>query len=84
MAAVLKTKDHFSGGTNLTPGHEERSGETLANILVNATDDMTSIWAAIRQIADKLDLDVGVTDTDYRATIDAIDTTAPRVTKVVL
>lgn len=84
MAVVLKTRDHFSGGTNLTPGHEERDGEELAKILIGGTDDIAGLYAIVRALADKLDLDAGVTDTDYRAVIDALDSTGPRVTKQVV
>jgi hypothetical protein len=74
---------HFNGGRNLYPGTGPK-GERLADLIGDSVSDGADIWTVVRALAAKLDLDVGVTDTDYVAVIDALAPPAdiPRNTSV--
>lgn len=77
--AKLLNRNHFSGQKNSTEG-SGRDGYRLDDILRDNTLDVADLWTVVQALADKLDLDAGVTDTDYRATVDAVHApaTVPR------
>ena len=72
----------YDGGHNLTRGHKvvKRPGETdlatyqreVADDLGGVLADLGSILTALQTLTDKMDLDAGITDTDYRATLDGV------------
>jgi hypothetical protein len=82
MATIYPTT--FDGQNNIERGTKvvKRSGESdLATILrdaagdlANSSTDLGLILQALQALSDKLDLDAGVSDTDYRATLDGIIT----------
>jgi len=63
---AVKT-NHFEGGRNLTKHGD--SGADLASILRSSVDDNTELRTQFIALLAKLDADVGVTDTDYAATL---------------
>lgn len=71
------TSNHFQGAANLNKG--QRNKATLEELLRAAQTDLASgttdnalLFQIVQALADKLDADAGVTDTDYRTTIDII------------
>lgn len=77
---------HFFGGQHLNEGHGA-SGKSLESLMragqtdnVSAQTDIAALLAMVQAVADKLDADAGVTDTNYRATVDAVATTLDTAT----
>lgn len=58
-----------SGGANLAPS-DAQGAPSLASALRDIADDLTAIRTAFVGLTAKLDLDGGVTDVDYAATLD--------------
>lgn len=66
MAAI--TTKFGSGGANLTPKNSAGT-PTLAGTLRDVADDFTELRTQFIALLAKLDLDAGVTDTDYESTL---------------
>jgi hypothetical protein len=64
--ATIKTT-FGSGGAGVTPGGASGS-PNLATVLRDIADDLTALRGSVVAITAKLDLDAGVTDTNYAAT----------------
>lgn len=65
--STIKT-NFGAGGANLAPGGVQGT-PTLADALRDAADDFTELRTQFVALLAKLDADVGVTDTNYAATL---------------
>jgi len=61
-------KDFGEGGANLIP-NDQSGSPSLADVLRGSVDDDATLRTAFISLLQKLDADVGVTDTDYEASL---------------
>lgn len=80
MAVEIPLK-WLDGGRGFNDSHKILATTvTIKQVVDSLADDAANLFQIVQDVADKLDLDAGVTDTNYRATADAV-ATGPLTTK---
>lgn len=73
MATPEVIGDLGEGGAGLSPGHKSDGNSDLRAIIRSLRDELDDARADIKALKAKMDLDTGITDVDYAASLTVND-----------